>query len=609
MAEDVLREALRALLPGEHDALIETLEQRMRPISLKAGETLYRRGGEADAVAVLLTGRLAATVGEGDGRVFLGEVARGETVGELAMITGERRGADVMALRDSTLMELPLADFRDIVMTRPEASMAVMRTVVERFRRAQSSRTTPRRPVNLYVGPVSDGVDTTAFCEALLARIEAHVRPVRMVRRADVPADASTMESFAAWLREQERRFASLILVCETGDADWARLCVRHADEVVLLADGAADPAPAPRLHARQALEELRREAHGPSANVTLVLQHDAGARAPSGTARWLDTVSPDRHLHLRHGSCEDMARIARFVTGRAIGLVLAGGGARGFAHLGVIAVLREAGVQVDLVGGTSIGAIMGSLIAHDLDADGLKLAMDEIFVRHGSPTGDFNPVPVVSFIKGERARKAARRTVGRFGDDGMGLEDIWKPFFCVAANYDTGEAAVLARGSAEEALLASFAIPGALPPIVIDGHLHVDGGTVNNLPVDEMEAMGVGSIVAVDLMSDHVRTRDFERVPSSGRLLADRLRGRKGRRYKVPGVIEILFNSATLHSMGHQRRMRERADLCIRPDLRGVKLLEWKAIERASAAGAEAARRSLAQAEPDVMARLRGEA
>ena len=568
-------------------AVLREIEDALDIVQLEAAHRLFEQGDEAADVFFLLSGRLRALLRDERGReTVLGEVARGETVGELAMVMGERRGAAVVAVRDSVLARLPREDFERVLMGRPKAAMAVTRTVVERFRRADETRARPARPINLCLLPVSEGLDLRAFAASLAAALRTYVEPVGVLTREDFAGGrpggkGADSPDFRVWLREREAHAESVLLVAEGRDAEWTRHCAHHADEIVLVGDAAA-PGRAGAWSFAEDVAEPDRDRPS-QARRTLVLLHPADAGLPRDTARWFEPRDVARHLHIRPGVDADMHRLARTLTGRATGLVLAGGGGRGMAHVGVIAAFAEAGITFDHVGGTSIGGVISAIHASGIGVDGLQRMVRRIFVDSGSPTNDYNLLPLVSLIK---ARKAYRRTLeaiaDEFGTAAIGAEDLRLPWFAVAANYYSGAETVLTRGLLPRLIFASLAIPGAFPPMVVDRQLFVDGGTVNNMPVDVMERMGAGAVVAVDLMWDRAREVDYEWVPTTRQLLADRLRPRARRRHKVPGLPEILLNASVLHSVSHQKRMRERADICVRPDMRGIGLLDWKSYERA---------------------------
>jgi NTE family protein len=362
-----------------------------------------------------------------------------------------------------------------------------------------------------------------------------------------------------------------VLLLADDEPTEWTLRCARQADETLLLADAAQRPA----LHPNETHPGARTNPETGAAEV-LVLLHADGKHAPRGTAAWLERRPVADHLHIRQGLERDMARLARVVSRNAVGLVLSGGGARGMSHLGVWRALAERGIDVDYVGGTSIGSIMTSLIAADRPLALLNEVAQEAL--GANPTGDVNPVPVLSLVKGQRVKRVIGRVVERLFGFPADVEDLWKNAFCVATNYSTASEDVARRGPLARAILASIAIPGALPPILRDGHLLCDGGTLNNFPVDVMRRMrGVRRVIGVDLGGTESVQVDLDEVPSHWQLLLDRLRPPSRRRYALPSFMGYLINALLLHSMSRQRLAAQGVDLYFKPELGKVGLLEWK--------------------------------
>jgi NTE family protein len=258
---------------------------------------------------------------------------------------------------------------------------------------------------------------------------------------------------------------------------------------------------------------------------------------------------------------------------------VLAGGGARGFAHVGVFKALEEAGIEIDFVGGTSIGAIMGTCVALDLPADRISTTVHKAFLQHpkGNITGDYNFLPLVSLIKGRRTHGAMALAVRDATGNDIDMEDSWKTFFVIASNFSAGTEAILTNGNLVRNVIASYAIPGALPPVFIGGQMMFDGGTFNNFPVDVMARMGAGKIIGVDLSINHGRTFDLEAVPSTFALVRDKFRARSKQRYPLPTVPETLLHSSFISSISKQRTLRKFADLLFQPHMQPVGMLDWK--------------------------------
>jgi len=306
------------------------------------------------------------------------------------------------------------------------------------------------------------------------------------------------------------------------------------------------------------------------------VLLHPADLRCPSGTRAWLARRPVSDHLHIRPELERDMARLARVQSRTAVGLVLAGGGARGIAHLGVMRALQQRGIEIDYVGGTSIGAVMAVLAASDRQVEEVLPMARRAFKVN--PTGDFNLLPLISLIAGKRLFKvidtATRELLGRDAD----VEDLWKNYYCITSNYSQAREQVLTRGNLVKAVMASIAIPGALPPVLLGGDLLCDGGTFNNFPVDVMRGLrGVGRVIGVDLSFRKPRRIEHDTVPGTWALLRDKLRPRSRQRYRFPSLVSYLMNVTILYSTSRQRESQKLTDLYFNPPLERVGMLQWE--------------------------------
>ncbi|WP_417619455.1 patatin-like phospholipase family protein [Oceanihabitans sediminis] len=220
------------------------------------------------------------------------------------------------------------------------------------------------------------------------------------------------------------------------------------------------------------------------------------------------------------------------------VGLVLSGGGAKGLAHIGTLKVLDSLGVRVDYVAGTSMGAIIGSLYASGYSGK----AIDSIFkvVDFDAIINDNLPRKAKTFYERENSEKYAvtlpfknfkvklPQALSR-GQNTMSLltkltlhvsdvEDFSKlpiPFFCVATNVENGEAVYLESGSLPQAILASGAFPSLFKPVRIDDQVLIDGGVVNNYPIDELRAKGMDVIIGVDVQDDLATSEQLESAAS----------------------------------------------------------------------------------------------
>ena len=268
------------------------------------------------------------------------------------------------------------------------------------------------------------------------------------------------------------------------------------------------------------------------------------------------------------------MRRLARFIAGRAVGLVLGGGGARGFAHIGIIKALIEAHVPFDSIGGASMGAIIAAGLAAEWGIEELTERMRAVFVT-SNPLSDYT-LPLIALVRGKKVSTLLQE---HFGD--MRIEELPKPYFCVSSDLTTGRIHEHRNGRVWRALRASVALPGILPPVTHHGHLLVDGGVMNNLPVDVMRTRNVGPIIACDITGEvdmTVRDQRYGERPVWS-LIWQRMRG-------TPSIVSILMRSGTVGSEAQRRIVREQADYIYEPPLIDVGLRDWKAFDRAIAEG-----------------------
>ena len=585
--DDLLDAHLREFLGADVDsAALALLKRELVWMHLPGGQPLMTQGEPGDAMYVLVSGRLRVSITNEAGQErTVRECTRGQVVGEMSLFTNDPRSATVVAVRDSVLVRLGKPEFNHLLATSAAMSIALTRQIIRRLQ-TEGQRTRLDRPVAIGLLPVSGGISAAEladFAERLAAELQ-RVGPVavldaaRLEARIGVPGitarpagDAAATHRIAVALDEVEAAHAFVLLLADTSPTPWTQCCSRHCDELLLFAQADAPP----QLHATEAQCLVQRPARTDAAEI-LVLLHPPQRRTPLDTRAWLRRRPLTAHVHLRTGHAPDTARLARLVSRTATGLVLAGGGARGAAHAGVYRALSERGVPVDAIGGTSMGAVFGAVMA--MDATPAQLT--DTFARHfaANPTGDFTLMPLLSLIKGGRLRAMMQRTEQAIGGGaGMGIEDLWKTYYCVATNYSQAREQVLRGGPLIDAVMASCAIPGALPPVLVDGDLLCDGGTFNNFPVDAMRGQwGVGRVIGVDLSFDKPPRIELDTLPGPWTLLRDRLRARRHRRYRLPNLTNYLMNVTSLYSTSRQRESKQLTDVYIKPPLPKVGMLQW---------------------------------
>jgi NTE family protein len=379
-------------------------------------------------------------------------------------------------------------------------------------------------------------------------------------------------------LSDQEDENDFVLYRCSPGDSPWTRFAIRQSDIVLMVADSKDDPAAV-----LWEPEENTANIASAGRKALILLQHDR--LNISNTRCWLEGRQLNFHLHMEKGRKQDVQRAVRVVTGKATGLVIGGGAARGLAALGVFKALVEAGIDIDWVGGTSIGSIMAGGIAAGLSSD-QAIENCRLSFKIGKPFGDFT-FPVISLLRGKRMK----RLLYQYLD--YQIEDLALPYFCVSTNLGRGIKNIHEEGSLVNAIRASAAMPGVLPPVVVNGELAVDGAVLNNLPVDIMHQKPVGRIIAIDFSAPIPSKVDYEETPSPWAVL----RGRWlpfSRRYRVPGLTSIILKSTEAGTQEQVRRNGAMADLLIDPQVRRFGMTDVKSFEHIVQAGYDRARELL---------------
>ncbi len=612
--EELLYRLLHDCFGNIDEDTLNLLWPRLSWVELAGGEALMQQGEAGDAMYLLVSGRLRAYVqgahsgqrvpGESDAPQLVGEITRGELVGEMSLLTDEPRRATVRAVRDALLVRLAKADFDALMTRQPAAARVLTRQVVRRLTAPPAPALHPR-PSTVALLPVSEGVALAALAQGLAQQLSAFGR-VELVDAARVQAalvnDDATLgpqamtdlsRRISLLLDRIEARAEFVLLVADPEPTAWTARCCRDADELLLVAD-ATQP---PQLHAIEHQCLMNRSAATEAAEILVLLQPEAQL-SPRGTRAWLDRRPVADHLHIRPSRPADLGRLARYLNRSGVALVLAGGGARGLAHLGVLRALQEQGVEVDCVGGTSIGAVMATYVASGRSLDAVMANARRAFAT--APTGDLNPWPWLSVFRGQRLKRILETAVvDLMGFDGD-VEDLWLPQFAVATNYSQARAQVLRRGRLVKQLLASTSIPGALPPVLHEGELLCDGGSFNNFPVDVMRHQrGVGRVIGVDLNTRQPLKLNLDELPSHWTLFLDWWRGARRRRYRLPSLPTYLMTVMVLNSLSHSRRSRAQTDLYFNPPMAGVGLLHWKRFDRIVRLGYEHAQAVLKAESP----------
>ena len=565
----VLRSDLRAVLDalplfkGLETSILQGIAAEVEWLSLPGGSMLFAANEPSDSMYIVLSGCLGVfAAASTDRRRFLGRIVAGDTAGEMGLISGRARTGSVVALRDTELARLSREAFDRVFRQHPEAMLRIAQLTVDRLESSQARvRGRPQGARTFTVLPQNIEVDAASFASEF-------VKALSRLGRTELVWSVRGATHTSHWFHLIESSNDFVVYVAEPTQGMWSSLCVRQADALMLLARSDTSSFDWPALSGQ-------RDSSTTTQRSELVLLHE-GSITSGAAARWMNALPGIPHHHVT--GPDDVARISRLLTGNGVGIVFSGGGARGFAHIGIVKALREAGIPTDLVGGTSMGAILGAGVAQGWSVEEMTERFRRSFVTV-NPLRDYT-YPLFSLVTGRKVSTLLRR---EFGD--VTIEDLPLPFFCVSSNLTTGHSDVHRRGLLWRWLRASVAIPGVLPPVMNNGEVLVDGGTMNNLPVDAMRELGRGPVIGCDVGGDRAFTAEADDidVPPPWDVV-----GWLRKKPRRPNIFRILWRAGMVNSSATTVAHREKTDLLLQPPLAQVDMLNWQEFDRAIALGYE---------------------
>jgi predicted acylesterase/phospholipase RssA len=484
--------------------------------------------------------------------IVVEELTSGAALGELALLTGAPRAASVRARRDSDLLRISATAFDAVLATDPAATRRLAAGLATRLQRAAPvAAAAPAAPQLLAVGGLHPGAPVDQVAAALVSGMGPD--DTAWLRTEPTPEALERLEA-------DHRR---VLLSAPADDAARTRRALAHADRQVLVAASSFDPA------------SLEPDAVPAGAELVLVGPPPSADRISAWADRepWAITVGGPATL------ASDLGATARRLAGTSIGLVLAGGGARAFSHLGVLAELAESGVVVDRVAGCSIGAVVAALHAAGYSAEEATSICYAEFVRR-NPFADYT-VPTVSLSRGRRHRRLIDQYLG-----GHRIEALPRQFRAVSTDLLGREPVAHRTGDLGVAVKASLSLPVLFPPLRDGSRLLVDGGVLDNLPVGLLIERAEGPVVAVNISMGGGSGKRREGPP------------------RMPGLGDTLLRTMMIGSGGANATAARAGIPVVTPPTLGVGLLEFHQLDRMVEAGRMAGRHLLETLGPGLQVR-----
>lgn len=563
------------LLKDVSQRAMRSAGKEARWFALPAGQPLFLAGEPADSIYFVLSGALGAFGAKGE---FVGHIRPGEPVGEMALFlggvgaNGDGDGHDrphsgsVYALRDSEVIALSRAGWKLLVKSEPELLEGMIRIILRRLGRGDQ-RTGEAAPKVYTLLSTSPTIDLGLRARALKTAL------ARFGKRAVIVDEAEGSEKPAAFFDNLEIENDAVILTAAIGDTPWFRLSTRQADRIWVLARSDARPS-----------TPLMPEDTSPAQRLKLidvVLIHPGAERRASRPQEWLQAAGAKRLFHWQGDNGADAMRLARIMTGRSVGLVLSGGGARAYSHIGAIRAIRELGIPIDFAGGASMGAVVAACVAIGWSDEEIDWRIRKAFVET-NPLGDYT-LPVVGMVKGKRVNQ---RLQEHFGEIDIG--DLQIPFFALSTNLTDGQAKLHRCGLLRTALRATISLPGILPPLVDGEDILVDGAVLDNFPVEPMRELHQGFVIGSDVSAirDGLNREEFVHPESFWHWVFKRGFS------SPPPIAGLLMRAATIRD--DRLTPRDKADILILPELPDIELRDWKAYDASVEAGYKAAMEAL---------------
>ena len=567
-----------------------------------SGDVLMQEGDEADGLHITISGRLQVeTVDDTNNAIVLAEVRAPETIGELALMSDSARSATVYATRESTVAFLNKTVFDELIARQPDLMLPLTKIILQRQAEKSTRLHSSSKDQSIAIIPLDRKLPLRRFLHQLKREMRADGNPLLLDARvfdtlygkkgvAQTEFSDVFNSAVAEWLDDKENSYQEILYLTDPTLSSWTKRCINRADRILLLAD--ADKNNSSKLRdIEHDLRNILKNAHY-HRDIELVLLHNKSTVQPSHTARWLRKREINAYHHVRIDEQEHIARLTRRICGSARGLVLSGGGARGYAHLGVQKVIEQHGVTIDYIGGSSMGGLLGASIAMGYTCAEIE-KLSAVFANKKA-LFDYT-LPLVSLLRSAKLTRFCHKVYGE-----TRIEDLWIPFFCVSSNLSDGKEVVHDRGPLWRVVRSTISLPGIFSPVPTpSGQLLIDGAVLNTFPVDVMHNAlgGRGSVIGVNV-SQIVEIREYYNYGTSlsgWQALASRINP-FAKKIRVPRLVETLLRSTDIKSIIRLNETKAMLDVLIEPDVSGIPLMEFRSYKKISDIGYEAATKVLVE-------------
>jgi len=546
----VLEHRLRAipLFRDLPDGSLKSIAARLKRERYTQGAVVFCQGDAGDAMYLVESGQVQV-IAE-DTQQPLAYLGPGSFVGEIALLLGQPRSATLKVVIDAELWALHKLDLDELLAEYPSIAMHFTREIGQRLVTTSHQASPPiKSPLTAVWG---DQAYDLAL--ALATQTEGKIGIL-------APAGSSSPDS---------------------DSPSWVRLA-SNPDVEFLESNGLTEKSLADDLsHQIEAFDYVLLILPDQPSNVALKALDLSDQTVSFGLPpRWIQEAPLAYRLLVGDGSPQSVQRLARQLVGRTVGWVLSSGGSKTVAHIGVVRVLRQAGIAVDMIAGSSGGALFGALIAAGWSDQRLVEFARQLRNFNNFRNWDINVPPKAGLIKGRRARDLIEGWL-----EGRHFSDLEVPLYIVAADAVTGQEIIFDSGSVADAVRASLSIPGMVNPWQYSGRFLLDGSVVNPMPASVLRAHGADIVIG----SSVVHT-----AGDPGRPKLE----------KMPNFLQIISSIISSVETELIKAQFPLVDVMIHPRAFASHSLDFSQVDTLIALGEEAARAQLAECE-QVLTRTR---
>jgi NTE family protein len=560
------------LFEGMADDFFDDIIQHEKIFYLKPGEEFnletYQNNERTD-IWILTHSHASAMLIKDDQQLYSKSLSVGDAFCNAFGITGKQSYWKVKSLGPCYFMRISITSEEKYL--KPEYSLLISRIIRTSFlaKCAIRKSTEIKRIAIIPTQPLGDvGVDEwiqqlMPFFESLGKTLILTPNNIDEVLNIQ---DTSNLDEdhheYLFRLINIEKDYEYSLYILNAPDYKWIQFCLRSADRLLFITNGDQPISLNPITeHCLKILETDKTHY-----SKHLAVLYKEYPQNHTHVNEWKQLLHINRHYNIQFNSKKDLARIVRLLTDKAIAFVLGSGAGRGISHLGVFKALKEANIPVDVICGTSVGALIAAFIAKGLPWDECEQRVKQLLNDLSSIQLGF---PILSMVKEKAYKQIIQKTIGP-----QNIEDYPLNYFCPTVNLHDTNVIIHQDGSGMDIIASSCALPGVFPPIELEENLLIDGGVMEPLPVVPMiELYNPGFIIAVDVTTE-VTTKISQRQSSFLKKIWSNLMGTNEKRTLT--LIDVVLRMCELNSTQSRKHITDNnlADLLLTPDISNIALI-----------------------------------